>query len=128
MILPILYIDNSSKKGRGVFTFEDIETNTVIEISPVIVLIPQHRQIVEQTILHNYIFEWGDDCKSAAIGLGYISIYNHSYNANCIYEMDYEEKKMVIKTVKKVLAGEELQINYNAVHNDATPIWFEVTD
>lgn len=128
MILPILYIDNSGTKGRGVFTFEDIAADSIIEISPVIVLTPQHRKMVEQTNLHNYIFEWGDDCKYAAIGLGYVSMYNHSYNANCIYEMDYEEEKMTIKTVKKILAGQELQINYNAVHNDETPIWFDVEE
>lgn len=125
MILPVIYIADSGKKGKGVFAAADIPANTAIEISPVLVLNEEDRSVVEQTILHNYIFEWGDNCKQAALGMGYISMYNHSYNANCEYEMDYELNIMTIRTVQPIKAGEELHINYNAVPNDETPVWFE---
>ncbi|MGI9138483.1 MAG: SET domain-containing protein-lysine N-methyltransferase, partial [Sediminibacterium sp.] len=85
MILPILTIAPSPNRGRGVFTTEAIETNTKIEIAPVIVLTKEHRAIVEQTLLYDYIFEWGEDQKSAAVALGYVSIYNHAVQPNCIY-------------------------------------------
>lgn len=127
MILPILSIAASPERGRGVFTTEDIETGTIVEISPVLVLDPEERSKVEQTMLFNYIFEWGDDLKSACVALGYLSVYNHSYTANCIYEMDFEHELMQIRTVKPIKAGEELFINYNADPNDAKPIWFEVS-
>ena len=125
MILPILYIDDCGTKGKGVFTYENIAINTVIEIAPVIILSEEDRKIVETTKLNNYIFEWGNDNNLAALGMGYMSMYNHSYNANCIYEMDYDEEKMIVKTVKNILVGEELTINYNATPNDKTPIWFD---
>ena len=32
---------------------------------------------------------------------------------------------MTITTVKSIKKGEELFINYNAVANDVTPIWFD---
>lgn len=127
MILPILSIAASPERGRGVFTTEDIETGTIVEISPVLVLDPEERSKVEQTMLFNYIFEWGDDLKSACVALGYLSVYNHSYTANCIYEMDFEHELMQIRTVKPIKAGEELFINYNADPDDAKPIWFEVS-
>ena len=125
MILPVIYIADSGKKGKGVFSAENIPANTTIEISPVLVLSANERGIVEGTLLYNYIFEWGNNKKKAALGMGYISMYNHSYLSNCEYEMDYAAATMSIKTVREIVAGEELTINYNAVHNDATPVWFE---
>jgi hypothetical protein len=127
MILPILTIAPSPDRGRGVFTTQDITTGTVVEISPVLVLDPEERAKIEQTILFDYIFEWGDDLKGACVALGYLSVYNHSYTANCIYEMDFEHEIMQIRTVKPVKAGEELFINYNADPDDNKPIWFEAS-
>ncbi|MBP9213480.1 MAG: SET domain-containing protein [Chitinophagaceae bacterium] len=125
MILSMLFISDCGKKGKGVFSAENIPANTTIEISPVLVLNANERGIVEGTMLYNYIFEWGNNKKKAALGMGYISMYNHSYLSNCEYEMDYAAATMSIKTVRDIVAGEELTINYNAVHNDATPVWFE---
>ena len=59
MILPILTIAPSPNRGSGVFATEAIQMNTTIEIAPVIVLTKEHRIIVEQTLLYDYIFEWG---------------------------------------------------------------------
>jgi SET domain-containing protein len=125
MILPILYISDSTEKGRGVFTSADIPANTTIEISPVIELSKEDRKIIEQTKLYYYIFEWGKNRKKGALGLGYVSMYNHNYNANCEYEMDYDENTIAVKTIKKINVGEELFINYNATPDDATPVWFD---
>jgi len=125
MILPILFIAPSEDKGRGVYTTKKIAAGTTIEISPVLELSAKDRKQIEGTLLYHYIFEWGDNKKKAALGMGYISMYNHSYDANCEYEMDYDENIMTIKTVKDVKAGEELHINYNAVPDDKTPLWFD---
>ena len=125
MILSILYISDSTEKGRGVFTSADIPANTTIEISPVIELSKEDRKTIEQTKLYYYIFEWGKNKKKGALGMGYVSMYNHNYNANCEYEMDYDENTIAIKTIKKINAGEELFINYNATPDDASPVWFD---
>jgi SET domain-containing protein len=126
MILPILVIAPSDKRGRGVFTTKNIAAKTTIEISPVLVLSEKDRAIVEKTRLFDYIFEWGNRHKKACIALGYISLYNHAYDANCEYEMDFDTELMTITTVREVKKGEELYINYNAVADDATAIWFDV--
>lgn len=125
MILPILVVAPSDKRGRGVFAAEKIPAHTVIEISPVLVLSAGDRKHVEKTILFDYIFEWGHERKKACIALGYLSLYNHAYNANCDYEMDFDANLMTIKTVRAIKKGEELFINYNAVADDSTPIWFD---
>ena len=125
MILPILTIAPSPNRGRGVFATEAIQMNTTIEIAPVIVLTKDHRIIVEQTLLYDYIFEWGEDQKSAAVALGYVSIYNHTIHPNCVYEMDYENETISIITIKDIKVGEELFINYNAEVDQASSVWFE---
>ena len=59
------------------------------------------------------------------MALGYVPVYNHSYRSNCEYEMDFENLQISIKTVRLVLAGEELFINYNGDWNDDRRLWFD---
>jgi len=125
MISSFLIIQTSPKRGRGMFTTKNISKGTVIEVSPVVVLTPKERKTIEKTLLFHYVFEWGNDKKSAAMALGYISLYNHSYDANCEYEMEFGKKLMTIKTVRNIKKGEELFINYNAKPDDKTKVWFD---
>ena len=125
MILPILYIMETTERGRGVYTNEAIPEGTTIEIAPVIVLNAADRAVVDATLLHDYIFEWGEDECEAAVALGYVSIYNHSVDANCKYDMDYEHKTIQILTKRSIAADEELCINYNGDGVKNKPVWFE---
>lgn len=125
MILPILFMAPTSSMGRGVFTSARIEPGTVVEISPVIVMKGDERKLLDQTLLHDYIFEWGDDREACCMALGYAAVYNHSYNSNCEYEMDFELAQISIRTVRVIEAGEELFINYNGDWNDNKPLWFD---
>lgn len=125
MVLPFLFIAPTSAMGRGVFTSEDIEEGTVLEIAPVIVMSKEDRLLLDKTALYDYIFEWGPDQNKCCMALGYVPIYNHAYNSNCDYIMDYETQTIAIQTVCAVKAGDELFINYNGVWNDATPLWFD---
>lgn len=125
MILPILYIMETAHRGRGVFTTESISAGTTIEIAPVIVLNQTERALVDTSILHDYIFEWGIGEQEAAVALGYVSIYNHSVDANCKYDMDFEHKTIQIQTIRAVAVDEELCINYNGDGVIDKPVWFE---
>lgn len=125
MILPFLFIAPSKDRGRGVYTSKKIPLGTDIEISPVLEFSVKDRKQLEGTLLYHYIFEWGSSHKKGALGMGYISMYNHSYSANCGYEMDFENGLMTIRTVRDIKAGEELFINYNASPDDKTPLWFD---
>jgi len=125
MIQPFLFIAPSKRMGRGVFTQALIEADTVIEIAPVIVMNAADRQKLDETLLHDYIFEWGEEKNECCMALGYVPVYNHSYTSNCEYEMDFEAQTITIKTKQPVQAGEELFINYNGNWNDPKPVWFE---
>lgn len=125
MILPCIFINQTEGKGRGVFTSEAIPADTVIEIAAVIAMKAEDRIHLDKTLLHDYIFEWGEHKDQCAMALGLIPIYNHSYRSNCDYFMDYEEQLMMIKTVRDVEAGEELVINYNGDWDNEKKVWFE---
>ena len=125
MILPNIFIAATDNMGRGVFTSESIEEGTVIEIAPVIVMSREERRLLDQTLLHDYIFEWGIKKDQCCMALGYIPVYNHSYRSNCEYEMDFENDTISIKTTRFIKKGEELFINYNGDWNDSKPLWFD---
>ena len=126
MIKPYLVIKNSIAKGRGVFTNQRIIANVMIEESPVIVMSRGDRELLDQTLLHDYIFEWGPRKDECCMALGFIPMYNHDYNSNCEYFMDFEEQIIQVKTIRIIEKGEELTINYNGDYNDVKKIWFEV--
>ena len=125
MIYSELYIDKTDERGRGVFTKRSIPANTIIEISPVIVMSSEERKLLDQTQLHDYIFEWGPDSKECCMALGYVPVYNHSYQSNCEYEMDFGNQVIKIRTIRSIEAGEELFINYNGDWNNSKRIWFD---
>ena len=125
VVLPFLYIAQTDQMGRGVFTAEAIDAGTVVEVSPVIIMSSEERKLLDQTLLHDYIFEWGDDKQRCCMALGNVPIYNHSYESNCEYEMDYEREEIIIRTVRSVQASEELFITYNGEWNDIKTLWFD---
>lgn len=126
MVYPSLFIAVTENKGRGMFTRSFIEAGKTIEVSPVIVMNPNERKLLDQTLLHDYIFEWEPDGqKMCCMAQGYISVYNHSDHANCEHFMDYETETISIKTIRDIEADEELTINYNGKWNNTEPVWFD---
>jgi len=125
MIKNYLFIKETELKGRGVFTREKIEAGTLIEEAPVIVMSAEDRINIDKTLLHDYIFAWGINEDQCCMALGFVPIYNHSYQSNCEYFMDFEEEIIQVKTVRRIDAGEELTINYNGDWNDKKRIWFD---
>lgn len=128
MLSKNLSVCITESRGRGVFTSRAIKKGVIIEHSPVIVMQAEDRQLLDKTLLHDYIFEWGPDSKQCCMALGLVPIYNHSYTSNCEYIMNFKNESIVIKTVRKIKAGEELTINYNGDWNDDKKVWFDVSD
>jgi uncharacterized protein len=126
LIHPAVYIKESGKKGKGIFTRDAIKKNTVIEVAPVLVLPEKERKWIDKSVLYDYYFLWGDDSKQTAICLGYGSLYNHSYSPNVIYEADYENGTITFITLRNIKAGEELLVNYNYETDEKKPMWFDV--
>jgi len=122
---PDIIVAKTKNKGRGILANKNIAANTVLEIAPVIVMPKVDRRLLDQTLLHDYIFEWGDNKKQCCMALGYVALYNHAYQSNCEYEMNFNKQLITITTVNDVKAGEELCINYNGDWNSNKKLWFD---
>ena len=85
----------------------------------------EERKLLDKTLLHDYIFTWGENEMECCVALGYLSIYNHDYHSNAEYEMDFDNLIIRVKTVRSIEAGEEVFINYNGTWNDKNPVWFD---
>jgi len=124
--MTCLFIAESLHRGRGVFSSENLSAGIIIENAPVIAMSPEERLILDKTHLHDYIFLWGTDETQCCVALGYVSMYNHDYQSNAEYEMDFEANSIRIRTVREIKKGEEIFINYNGNWNDETPVWFDL--
>ncbi len=120
-----LFVGPSLYGGRGVFTINDIESDSLIEICPVIIIPKNQLSIIHTTVLHDYYFLWGDLSEEAAIALGFGSLYNHQISPNASYEMDFENLCINIYSINHIPAGEEITINYNGESGNNEKLWFD---
>ena len=125
MIFKDLFTAQTNQKGWGVFTDSAIDADTVIEISPVVLLTSTEKDLIDQTILYNYIFDW--EGGRACMAMGLVPVYNHAVPSNCEYFQDYENNTILIKTVRDIEANEELTINYNGDFDNDKNVWYETT-
>jgi uncharacterized protein len=114
-------------KGRGVVADGAFAAGQTIERCPVIAIPASEAPLIRDTRLAHYYFEWGDDCKQAAIALGYGSLYNHSYSPNARYEFREAEEYLEFIALRNIAVGEEITINYNNLGPSAShPVKFDV--
>jgi len=125
--LPSIGVKSFPNKGRGVMAMQRFEAGGIVERVPVIALPQDQVSLLRQTRLAHYYFEWGDDCKQAAIALGYGSLYNHSYTPNARYEFREDEECLEFIALRDIQPGEEITINYNNLGPSAAkPLKFDV--
>lgn len=120
------YIGIHPKKGRCVFAGKDYKKGDLIEIAPMLVITGEEMEIIQNTMLYDYYFEWYDDSSALALALGHGSLYNHSSNANVDYEADYELDILTFRAYKPIKKDEELTINYHQDPDSKEPVWFDV--
>jgi len=121
--VPGLYITETEKKGRGVFTLHPLQKGDLIELCPIIILPNQDRSLIDKTFLYHYYFL--SPQKEVCIVLGYGSIYNHSSQPNAEIMFDTENQKVEIHCIETVEKCGEILINYTGELKDAPELWFE---
>lgn len=120
-----IYTAPSSIQGLGVFTRALIKEGEIIEEAPIIVIPEDQLAELTKTKLLEYYFAWGIHFCEAAIGLGYASLYNHSYQPNAKYIKDIENGVLRFVAIKDIEPDEEIVVNYNGHPDDKTKLWFE---
>ena len=122
----------SKKKGKGVFAKRNIAKGSIIDIANIILISNKDWDLIEDTILSNYSFEWDDpQCIGefdSAISLSVSQFINHSYNPNVKYVYNYKNKCIQYISLRDISKGEEITVNYNGEPSDNSPMWFEIED
>ncbi len=116
-------------KGRGVFAIAPIAAGTVIEAAPVILVSPRQCQLLDQTILHDYYFDWdgdpdggsGDEGRGA-VALGLVTLCNHSRKPRARVRRNVPQTTLDLIALVPIAPGEEVTIDYNC------PLWFTAED
>jgi len=115
-------------RGRGVFARRKILRDEVIERSPVIVIPDLEWAGMQETVLSNYVFDWGENEEHAAVALGYVSIYNHSYTPNAELSECLEDGIIEVTAIRDIEPNEEIFVNYNGEPDDRDELWFNVVE
>ena len=117
-------IGTAEHRGRAMFARRKFLKGELIERAPVIALSQKQWPFAQKTILSDYAFDWGENDEQAAIALGYVSIYNHSYSPNAQLEELLDELMMEVVAIRDIEPDEEITINYNGDPEKQDALWF----
>lgn len=109
--------------NRGVFAVRDIKKGELIHEAPVIPYPNKDHVHIEKTLLADYAFEYG--INHTALLLGYGMLFNHSYEPNADYEINFPNHTFDFYAHKDIKAGDEILINYNGEVDDQELLWFD---
>ncbi|MFG6120100.1 MULTISPECIES: SET domain-containing protein [Thalassobacillus] len=107
---------------KGVFATKDIAEGELIHQAPVLPYPNEEHEHIEKTHLGDYVFEYGKN--HTAFLLGYGMFFNHSYQPNAYYEINFDNHSFEFYAFKDIKAGEEIFINYNGETENDSPLWF----
>ena len=122
IVLKVAYAKIAGK-GRGVIATQAIAAGETAERSPVLTL---SLKDAECPGLHDYGMAWTENFdephpgKECCIGLGYLSLYNHSEAPNARIEHHYDSDEISVVALRDIAAGEEITYDY------VVPLWFAV--
>lgn len=125
---PSFEIRTTPSKGKGIFALKSFMPGDVIETAPILIIPQEQEKSLENTVLYNYTFAWGENGRHSAVVMGYGSFYNHSYNPNAYYRRDLEKECLEIIAYQPIKAGEEITFNYNGFPTSQDPLWFPVVE
>lgn len=112
---PHLAVRTDPAKGRGVYATSIIAANTLLEVSPVL-LVPSSEytgHTLHKTIFESYLFTWERISGVYALALGLGSLFNHlTDRPNVSYVLDKDNNTIKYTTKCTVQKDEELCIFY----------------
>lgn len=106
--------------GRAVYATRDFACDEVLELSPVLTVRQAVLRVPEG--LRDFYFVWPG---GYAVGLGYLSLYNHSYSPNAVMTFQHSRRLGEVRASRPIAAGEEVRVNY-AGTGSTEPVGFEV--
>jgi len=117
-------VKDSPLHGRGVFAVKNLSRGALIEEAPAVFLSKEETEMFRHSMLFNYYYLVNDPNCPAVFGFGFSSFYNHSSRSNAFYEFDPKRRSIRFYAYRRIMAGDEITINYNGRPNDDVPVYF----
>jgi SET domain-containing protein len=123
----LVEVKASTGRGRGVFATKPIKQGSAIETSPVLIIPASEMELIYKTTLHQYHYDWTlNNEVGGAIGLGLLSLYNHSVSPNAAFFKNYDNNTISILACRDIMKGEEVFIDYREDYLiPPEKLWFE---
>ena len=116
-----LRVAPSPRHGNGVFATRRFAPGDVVERCPVLVIDAEHEDLVADTALDGYCYEWDG---GLAVALGFGSLYNHDDDPNARYWTDTEAGCIEVVARRPIAAGDEVCVTYNGDPELDDPVEF----
>jgi uncharacterized protein len=123
----VLEVRPSPLGGRGLFANEPITSDVLLMSAPVLLIPPDERGALEQTVVDHYIYEWDED-GTAALVLGVSSMCNHAGSPNAYLWLVEDGLRAELWSISEIAPDEEVTVSYRASGDPDAPLWFEVVD
>lgn len=122
-----LYLKNTETKGRGLFCVDPVAAGEELECTPAIILNEKEQQVIEDTILFNYVFSTGKISKemrqklnikklgdTSCVVMGIASYCNHDEtpNAEVVWQERDETLYYVLQATRDIPAHTEICTSY----------------
>ncbi|HVF14973.1 MAG TPA: SET domain-containing protein-lysine N-methyltransferase [Acidimicrobiales bacterium] len=125
---PDLVVGPVPGKGRGVVAGRSFRRYELVASASVVVLSASDWAAIEDTVLGQYCFRWGEDGSERAVALSTASFFNHSFDPNTCPKLLLDELRINFLAMRDIDDGEELTFNYNGRPSDGSPLWFTAED
>jgi uncharacterized protein len=123
----VLEVRQSPLGGRGLFATRRIRADVLLMSAPVLLIGPDERGPLEETVVDSYVYEWDDD-GTAALVLGVSSMCNHASDPNAYLWLVPDQQTAELWSLRPIVAGEEVTVSYRASGDPDAPLWFDVVE
>lgn len=94
------------------FSDKPICKGEIIEVCPAIVISHEEVERCKETLLYEYLFDWGEHGGPECIPCGFGLLYNHSSDPNIEWDTCPEDGTIEFTALKDIPADEELCHDY----------------
>ena len=123
---PAVRAAEMGEKGRGVVAARRIRAGEIFDRVPVLVIPAGQAEVVESTLLENYVYNWHNDGVAVALGVG--SLYTQAFAPVAQYIKRFDDAVIEYQALVDIEIGMEITVNYNGDPKDQTPVWFHVAE
>ena len=121
----MLEVRDSPREGRGLFATRRIKPDRLLMCAPVLLIHPDERDSLEETIIGEYVYEWYED-GTVALPMGVSSFCNHDPEPNAYLYLVPDELEVELWSIRPIDKDEEITVDYRAAGDGDDPLWFEV--